>query len=291
MSDRAALYTVEVRPRRGQALPLGDIDGAGTSLQDVLVRILEEFTESSADGTRVVVAAVAERDGDDLLTVVRHGMRGIAADIVDATGGVKYRQTPDDLQLVRSGCLFRLPPAETTGRLAVHVSNGRGVKELFEQGLAARFRKLYPSLGLALDRLAEPGGLLEAVAQDRVEHISLVLREPAGKRSVADTAKWVAAGTEARLELEVAGSPIQGTLLARYLAGDTAAFREIAEFGSIVFDRVLVGVHLADGSRRVYDLAHPESGRPLTRTLAGIELDASGEPTDESLLSALRAAI
>ncbi len=110
-------------------------------------------------------------------------------------------------------------------------------------------------------------------------------------RTVADAGKWVAAGAPARIELDVTGSPIQSRALDRYLAGETAALDEIARFAGITFDRVRVGVLLADGTRRAYDLAHPDAGRPLTRDLAGIELDPSGEPTETSLLAALRAAL
>ncbi len=192
MSDRAAVYSVAVRPTRGKEVPLGDIDGAGTSLQDVLVRILDGFAETSVDGTRVVVAAVAVRDADDLLAIVQHGVRGVAADIVDGSGGLRFRQTPDDLQLIRCGCLFRLPPTGTAGTLAVHVANGRGVKELFEQGLGAQFSSLFPGLRLAIERSAEPGALRDAVAQNRVEKVSLLLRD--GAATVVDAGKWVAVG-------------------------------------------------------------------------------------------------
>ena len=50
-------------------------------------------------------------------------------------------------------------------------------------------------------------------------------------------------------------------------------------------------MRLADGTRRSYDLAHPDAGRPLTRDLVGIEVDTTGEPTVASLLRALRAAL
>jgi hypothetical protein len=287
VNDRAAIYTVAVRPGRGKPLPLGDIDGSGTRLQDVLARLLDGFSESSADGGRVAFASLALRDGDDLLAVVRHGARGVAADIVGPAGAVRYRQTPDDLQLVRSGCLFRLPATATAGVLAVHVPNGRGIKGLFEQGLTARFREAFPALGLAIERRAEPGALRDAVAQDEVESIALVLRKPA---AVPDAAKWTGSGP-GRVELQVIGARLERALLQRYLGGDTGVFGQIAEFAGVSFDQARVGVRLADGSRRMYDLAHPDAGRPLTRELSGIVLDDTGEPTDASLLAALRAAV
>jgi len=289
VSDRAAIYSLAVRPRRGKEVPLGDIDGAGTSLQDVLVRILDGFAATSADGTRVVVAAVAARDADDLLAIVQHGVRGIAADIVDGSGGLRFRQTPEDLQLIRCGCLFRLPPASTAGMLAVHVANGRGVKELFEQGLGAQFSSLFPGLRLGIERVAEPGALRDAVAQHRVEKVSLLLRD--GAATVADAGKWVAVGEPAGISLDVTGVPIQSRALDRYLAGETAALDDIVRFAGITFDRARIGVRLADGTRRSYDLAHPDAGRPLTRDLVGIEVDTTGEPTVASLLRALRAVL
>jgi hypothetical protein len=287
VNDRAAIYTVAVRPSRGKPLPLGDIDGSGTGLQEVLARLLDGFSESSADGSRVALASVAVRDGDDLLAVVRHGVRGVAADIVGPAGAVRYRQTPADLQLVRSGCLFRLPAEATVGALAVHVPNRRGVKGLFEQGLTTRFRTAFPGLGLAIERRAEPGALRDAVAQNEVESIALVLRKPA---AVPDAAKWTGTGP-GRVELQVTGTRLERTLLQRYLGGDTGAFGQITEFAGVSFDQALVGVRLADGSRRRYDLARPDAGRPLTRELSGIVPDGDGEPTDASLLAALRAAL
>jgi hypothetical protein len=290
VSDRAALYTVALRPRsrRGAAVQLGDLAGD-------LAGLLDGFSATSPDGARVVRVLSVSRDAADVFAVVQHGARGIAADIVDAAGGIRLRQLPDDLQLVRSGCLFRLPPRETAGRLAVHLLNGRGVKDLFEQGLTASFRSLRPELSLVLERLADPEALRAAVAADRVEKLRLVRLEPAGPRAIAATDKWVAAGEPARVELDVTvrsrGAGIQRALLQRYLGGDASAFAEIVEFAGLRFDRASVGVRLPDGSRRLFDLARPEAGRPATRTLEGIALDAAGEPTEASLLAALRAAV
>ena len=77
-----------------------------------------------------------------------------------------------------SGC----PPPRPTGSLAVHVSNGRGIKGLVVQGLVARFGAAFPELRLAIERLADPDALREAVAADRIEKLRLVRLEPAGER-------------------------------------------------------------------------------------------------------------
>ncbi len=297
MSERAALYTVGVRPRGrgGVAPPLGDVDGNGRRLADVLDGILAGFSEATQDGSRVARTLLVEPDGDDLFAVVQHGQKGLAADIVDAAGTVRLRQTPDDLQLVRCGCLFRLPAAATAGSLAVHVSNGRGIKGLVVQGLVARFGALFPELRLAIERLADPDALRDAVAADRIERLRLIRVEPAGERPVNETGKWVDASSAARVELDVAvrtpGHRIQRSLIERYLGGDSDAFAEIVSFAGMTFDEALVGVVLPDESRRFFDLARPEAGRPVLRELPPLELDDVGEPTPASLLAGLRAAL
>jgi hypothetical protein len=297
VSQRAALYTVAVRPRgrSGAALPLGDLDGAGTSLGAVLAGALAGLAETSPDGSRVVRALTVTPDGDDLLAILQHGQSGVAAEIVDQAGAVRLRQTPDDLQLVRCGCLFRLPPAATAGALAVHVNNGRGLKELFQQGLTARFHSRFPALTLAIDRFVEVDALGGAVDADRILKIELARNESPDERPIAASGPWLPSGVAGRVQLSVAartaGGRIDAALIRRHLGGDAAAFAEIVDFGGIVFDEARVEALLPDGTRRVFDLAHPGAGRPVTTELSGIELDADGEPTDGSLLAALRTAI
>lgn len=297
MSQRAALYTVAVRPRskRGQALPLGDIDGIGTSLLAVLDGALADFAASSKDGARVVRSLSAAVDNDDLFAVVQHGQNGIAADIVDPSGDIRLRQTPDDLQFVRHGCLFRLPASSRAGLLAVHVNNGRGMKELFEQGLIARFRTQLPALTLAIDRFVQGNVLRDAVARNRIDKLKLVRLERPGSRAIAATDKWVGAGVTARVEVDVAtttsGARIDPALIKRYLGGDAAAFAEIVDFEGMTFDQARVEVLLPDNTRRLVDIAHPDVSRPLTVDMPGIVLDTDGEPTGESLLSELRAVL
>jgi hypothetical protein len=276
MSDRAALYTVSLRSRRS-AQPLGD-------LGDVLAGILAGFAETS--GTRVVRVLEARREGDDLFCVVQHGARGVAADIVDAAGTVRLRQQPDDVQLVRTGCLFRLPPVDTQGTLVVHVANGRGVKELFGQGLVSRFRAERPGLTLSIERLGQPEALRAAVAAGGLERLRLV-----GGRAIADTSRWVD-GDAARVELAVsARGGLRPALVERHLRGDAAALPEILRFAGLQFEHASVGVRLDDGTRRLFDLARPESGPPASRALEGIVLDETGEPTATSLLAAMRAVV
>jgi hypothetical protein len=274
VSDRAALYTVSVT-RRGTPLPLGE-------LVDVLGGILDGFSE--AGGERLVRVVELERDGEEIFCVVQHGARGVAAEIVDAEGALRLRQLPDDVQLVRTGCLFRLPAADTQGRLATHVANGRGVKELFGQGLAARFRALRPGLALAIERLGQPEALRAAVAAGRVERLRLI-----GGRAIADTARWIAADS-ARVELGLSahGADLHTALIERHLGGDAAALPEILRFAGLQFEHASVGVRLEDGTRRLFDLSRPEAGPPASRPLEGIVVDDAGEPTGPSLLAALR---
>jgi hypothetical protein len=271
------LYTVALRSRK-DAIPLGD-------LGDVLAGILDGFSEESGD--RIVKVLEVTRDADDLFAIVQHGSRGVAADIVDPSGAVRLRQVPDDVQLVRTGCLFRLPSTETAGRLAVHVSNGRGVKELFGQGLATRLQALRPGVSLAIERLGQPEALRGAVAAGRVDKLRLV-----GGSAIADTSRWVVGdGAKVQLEISARGGELKSALIDEHLRGDEAALPEILRFAGLEFEHASVGVRLDDGSGRLFDLARPESGPPAARPLGGIALDDAGEPTVASLLAALRAVV
>ena len=285
VSDRAALYTVAVRPKRGKEVPLGDIDGAGTSLQDVLVRILDGFAETSADGTRVVVAAVAARDADDLLAIVQHGVRGVAADIVDAErrrcASARPRTTCSS---IRCGCLFRLPPAGTAGTLAVHVANGRGVKELFEQGLARAVPLALPGprAGDRASRRARSAAR-RGRAEPRREG------EPAAPRRGCDRRRRRQVGRRGRAGARRAGrrpgSPIQSRA-ARPLSRRRRRPRSTRSSGSpgsrSTARASACGSRTARGGS--YDLAHPDAGARSRATSSGSSSTTTGEPTAPSLL-------
>jgi hypothetical protein len=294
MSRRAALYQVSIHPKGKSDEPrsFGDIDGSGTSAVASLTEILGAFSEASRDGLRLVRSLQAEADGDELFAIVQYGQKGIAADIVSPGGDVRLRQSPADEQLVRFGCLFRLPAGATAGSLAVELDDGRGIKGLVQQALARAFRSRFAGLVLAIEPAADPDELRAAVRAGRVDRLQLGRSAPPGAQTLPDAGKWLAPGTGGRVRVEIAGaSPaarLRGELLVRHLDGDAGAFAEIARFAGIHFDTVRVGVQLSDSSRRTFDLAKLESGRAPARELAGIELDADGRPTDASLRAALR---
>ncbi len=294
MIRRAALYRVSIHSKGKNAAPrsFGDIDGAGSNAVDALAGMLTSFSEPSEDGSRLVRSLHAQADGDEVFAVVQYGQTGIAADIVSPAGDIRLRQSPDDEQLVRCGCLFRLPAGETVGALAVEIDDGRGIKGLVEQALAKAFQARFPSLVLAIEPAADPAELRVAVTDDAIETVELVRKEMPDRRTIPDLAKWLPPGAGGRVRLEIgAGSPgahIRGETVGQALDGDGAALAELSRFAGITFDAVLVGVRLADGTRRVFDLAKQRAGRAAARELTGVELDADGEPTEDSLLAALR---
>ncbi len=150
MAHTSALYTVRVKERYKDYQPLGDIDGSGTKLQDVLAGYLNGFEEAAADGDRVVRALSQNTQGDDLEAVLLHGQSGVVADIVDSQGTNRIRQVATDTQLLRCSALFRLPPTQDMGWLALQVNNGRGIKGLLEVGLHVKFRDDFEDLMLQI---------------------------------------------------------------------------------------------------------------------------------------------
>jgi hypothetical protein len=295
MSQRAALYTIRVRSgsTSGAPIPLGDIDGSGETLLSVLQALLADFRERSGDGMRTLRVTRATTDGDRLFASLQRGESGVAAEIESASGSVRLRQSPHDVQLVRCGCAFSLPASWTTGWLAAHVNNGRGLKELFERGLATRFQAEYPRLVLEIAPYVSRALLTDAVAGGRVEGVKLLKHVRAGEAPLPLASPWLDAGQEARVGLAIAavgpGSGVRPGLLGRFLAGDANAFSEIVSTDGGTFDDAFVDVTLPDGTRRTFDLKKPATGRPELHDLAGLELDLHGEPTEASLFASLAA--
>ena len=301
MTDRAALYRVAVRRRSGggEPLPLGDLDGAGTSLADVLAGLLDGFADERRRRAR---RPRPHRRRDERRAVRRRPAR-------PPRRRRRHRRTPaarsacastpDDLQLVRCGCLFRLPATATAGTLAVQLAYGRGVKGLFEQGLAAALpaRRL-PGLALALDRLADPRHAPARGRRGPGRAGAARPRRARPGRDGAETASWVAAGR--------AGT---GRARGRRPGHAGAGARPDAA-------RALPRRRRAGASPRSSpSAASPSTGRgsasgcPTTAAASSTSsiprrrppgsrgrspascVDRAGEPTDASLLAALRAAV
>ena len=297
MSHRAAVYTVRVRQKRdtsGSFRLLGDIDDEGTSLSALLQNYFHDFESISEDDTKVVRSVQCDVVGDDIQLLTQHGQNGVAADIVGPDGDLRLRQTPDDTQLLRCGCLFRLPPAQDTGWLAVHINNRRGIKGLLQKGIADLLHQDYPDLMLDITPFVEASILQEAVSHDRIDKIKLVKFEQPNDRAAAATSRWVPASVIGRLELDITpkgkGNRLLSGLLQRFLNGDTAAFGEIVEFQGITFEQAKVEVQLADSRKRTFNIEKPEAGHPFTEDLEDLTIE-NGEPTSASLFEGLRATL
>lgn len=297
MSHRAAVYTVRVRRKRdtsGDLRLLGDIDEGGTSLRDVLGSYFTNFTATSADGTKIVRSVQCDIDGNEVRLITQHGQNGVAAEIVGPGGQLRHRQTPDETQLLRCGCLFQLPPAKNLGWLAVHVNNGRSVKGLLQKGLAERLRVDYPDLMLEITPYVEASVLKTAVDNNRIDKVKLVKHEKPNDRAIAATDDWVLAGVAGRLELDISarggGTWIIADRFRRYFAGDAAAFDEIVEFQGLTFDEAKVEVVLDDGTKRTFNIEKPDSGHAFTEEMEVLIME-DGESSVDSVLGGLRSAL
>jgi hypothetical protein len=299
MSHRAAVYTVRVRRKwdrseSKECRRLGDIDEQGTYLGDVFERYCADpdFQSVSADGTKVVRCVDCSMASEELLLTTQHGQNGLAADIVNASGQLRLRQTPDDTQLLKCGALFRLPRADDMGWLAVHVAHGRGVKGLLEKGLLERFREEFDGLKLEIVPFVHESTLKAAVDSNQIDKVKLVKYEQPNDRAVAATNKWVPAGVVGRLELDITarGTRVIGELVRRFLSGDASVFHSIVEFEGITFDQAKVEVVVDGDVKRTFNIEKPDAGHAFTEDMEGLTMD-NDEPTMDSVFAALRSAL
>jgi hypothetical protein len=101
-------------------------------------------------------------------------------------------------------------------------------------------------------------------------------------------------GVTAKLELSITPSGrtrrILSSLPHRFLQGDSSAFGEIVQYEGLHFDEARLEVTLPDGSRRTFNIEHPDAGHPFTEDIDGLVME-NGDPTSPSLRAALRLAL
>jgi hypothetical protein len=82
---------------------------------------------------------------------------------------------------------------------------------------------------------------------------------------------------------------LSNRLLERFFGGEDAAIDDILEFEGMAFEQAKLEVKV-DGRTRTYNLERPTAGHALTLDIAP-QLDNDGEPTEETLIEALRDAL
>jgi hypothetical protein len=298
MSHRAALYTVEVRPKRDkEPRLLGDFDGAGTSLLEVLRGYLGvAFASANPAKTKEVRIANCRVDENEerLAVAATHGRSGLKAQIVDQAGQLQFEQATTDSQLLQCACLFWLPPTQRRGWLAIHVNNGRGIKTLLENGIQEKFRADHPGFVLQMHPYVERSVLDKAIEEDRIGKVKLVKLERPSDQAMAITNKWIPGGVVGKFELSISaktrGEHVLPDLIRRFLSSNHVAREEIIEFEGVEFDEASVEVETDEGGQRTFNIERPEAGHAFTEDLEGLEL-VEGEPTHESVIQALGTAL
>jgi hypothetical protein len=152
MGHRATIYSVHVHEayKPDEVRPFGNIDGNGTYLGQFFEEVFStHFAVASADGNRDVTSERCSLNEPDLKVVLRPGERGVRADFADENGQVGiFEQEPEHTQLLKCGCLFRLPRNQTSGWVVFHVNHGRSVKSLVSGEIIRRFRETFTDLVL-----------------------------------------------------------------------------------------------------------------------------------------------
>jgi hypothetical protein len=296
MSHRAAVYMVRVRKKRdrsGEYRLLGDFAEQGIGLLPTLERYCTGLESISADEAKIVRCTTCTSDGHELRISARHGQNGVAADIVDADGRLRLRQTPQDTQLLQCGCLFLLSPTEELGWLAVHINNGRSVKGLLEKGLVEKFRVEFDELMLELPPFVQGSVLQEAVEHGQIDKVKLIRYEQPSDLATSATNRWVPTGAKGRLELDISagrGNRVLSDLFRRYFGGDRDVFHEIVEFQGLTFDKAKVEVVLDGDKRRTFNIEQPDAGHAFTEDMQDLTIE-NGEPTPDSVFASLRSAL
>ena len=244
MTHRAALYRVRVRRQREKEHPLlGDIDGAGMWLGDLVARAMSgELGKSNDKRVEARVEATLPRLKQDEVGVsILAGRSGVVS--VLSRKKETFARTADTVEQMRSAALFHLPPGRSEGTLALHVPDGRGCKGIVESAIrrVASDEQLVVELGPVVPLAA----FRAAVDRGAVERVRLVKHDAAHADDFADAAQWgsdglgdVALSFPSRRNRFLNRDPLK-----RFLDHPSdRARRALVEFHGLTFDEVEVTV-------------------------------------------------
>jgi hypothetical protein len=286
-----ALYNVRVRGKPDDYRRLGDIDEHGTALIDCLQRYLAGANLENADRTRAMVCTGVREVGTELEVMLRHGEAGVVSDIEDPAGGVLLHRQYEHRQQRPCAALFRLPPAQDVGWLALHFNAGASTRGLLGQHLDQSLKdethlrlEITPCIDESVFRQAIDDGAIESISLERWEHPTDAAR--------AEIDEWVRRGEVGKVEVTITApgraNRLRTALLQRFAEGQAGARERILSFDGVIYERAKVVVDLPGGGQRTFNIDRPEAGHPMLQEL---DVPSAGIPAYSDLFDELRAMI
>ncbi len=289
VSHRAAVYRFYVWADGARREPclLGDLDGHGTSLQDVIANYMPSFISHNHDKSRGIHCCTVDSQGIETFLVLCHDEKGVASEIHD--GSRVVRRSLASTEHVRCGVLFRFPPSGLAGSLAVHVNNGRDVMAFLENGLQALLAKT----GRILEFMPHVVGKVmeQAMKQDSLGMRDVVKFGAPADPAAAVAEPWINLGRVARYGVRFAPrhaavERLLGSLPPPLQPQAHQPFGDFVEIRGAARGEVAIDVE-AGGALHRYNLERPEAGHAVTEEMIGLQIE-DGQLTEISLLAALR---
>lgn len=181
-------YIVKVNERRGDDQLLGNFDGAGTRIIDLVAQFLQQHQEKDwreEDGDAALkvdeIHPVIAGEEDVLAATVKAGQSGRTSEFVDLSeeglgDEVAFTRRVHHAELVRVLVLAKLPPERRAGFLVVHSPHGAGIKTRFWAEFVIWFRARFPDHVLSIERTVPGGAYHELVEQGELRKVTLLKR-------------------------------------------------------------------------------------------------------------------
>lgn len=291
MSHSAAIYQVQVRPRRRKHdyLPFGDIDGKGTALANVIQNYLTEIDAKDPRGAVLRHLRSVKGSEGEAVAMLEVGESGVTSWLAQPQERTRRRAV--DTEFLKVGILMRLPKKASCGFMVVHVPNRRGTKGILQSELQSRFAADFGAV-LEITPVLPRSALEQAIRSGKINQVRLVaIQQPADR--FEDSQKWIE--KEDLGQIEVVMHPkrlrqFQSRLLQRFM-DDPSVINELVQFQGMTFDTAKVKFPLPSGGERTVNIEKPGAGHAMTIDLSAdsqLSFDEDGEPTDETLATALR---
>lgn len=277
MADILYAYELVVRPKGGEPQPLGNFDGAGSTLIDQLVTFLQKQQAEGAWLQKDINAAARVRqvttpttdEPDVVSAVIEAGEMGLDSTFVRATDeGLsdesEFDRTADHAEMVQVVALAKLPALRERGFLVMHARAGRSLKTRFWEGFTTAFKGRFPDYTLDLNPTF-PRDYYKSLIKKRDARKVTLKRLVRPKDMTDEDRRWFEEEQMGEIRTVIATRGRVGRLVKDDILealDDQKKVNALLVFHNVSYDQIAVTVKDAKGREHSINLEGGHVGRP-----------------------------
>lgn len=281
-----ALRVRRLRAREYESIRMGEEGVDLTSFFFQYAEILADLSSRNELSQSILQARSVSRSDSEVWGHVQSGDYGYTAELVDAESGRHtYDREANEAELLPFFFLLRAQSGAKVGVIVLQRYGQYGVKAEFIDAAKERFREEFPEFIMDVNRLV-PQAVIEALQESSLVQVDVIshtipsdIADLVRLRGSIEEEGYFVSSIKARRNQRFS----MPRWIARILAGQAGLHERIGDQATNV--KVTVDFN---GKRRKIDLQHPGSVTPHIDVTDDVEIDETGHPSLDSILSASR---